>query len=110
MDIDQNTASREAEDRLREERRGANGTGGRADREPRDRPYQQGPRQDYRGYGGDDYYNRGPPPPRRQESSYQDARYGYGGGERYRGRGGGYREDGRLYSDRMPRGGQNWRS
>lgn len=94
MEIDENAQSREAENRLREERR----TGGEDRRRQEDFP--RGPRNDRR-------YNeefRGPP--RRAEPEYQDGRYGFGGGERYGGggRGQGYRDDRRMY-----RGAQSWR-
>ncbi|KAK4493997.1 hypothetical protein PRZ48_015183 [Zasmidium cellare] len=95
MEVDQNAESREAENRLREERRG------RSDREPRD-AFPTGPKND-RQYE-DDYY-RGP---RRAEPAYQDGRYGFDGGRYGRGS---YRDGGRMYSDRMGRGGggQSWR-
>lgn len=96
MEVDENAQSREAENRLREERRG------KPDRAPRD-GFPSGPQGDRRYQ--DDYY-RGP---RRGEPAYQDGRYGFGGGERYGGRAR-YRDDGRMYSDRMGgRGGQSWR-
>lgn len=93
MEVDGNALSREAEDRLREERRGGN------DRGPRE-PFPSAPRGD-RGYDGD--YYRGP---RRADPPFQDNRYGFGRGDRYnyapRGR---YRDSGRMYSDSMRRGG-----
>ena len=95
MEVDENAESREVENRLREERRG-NGP-----RVPRD-AYPSGPQAD-RGYE-EDYY-RGP---RRADPAWQDGRYGFGGGDRYGPRGR-YRDEGRMYSDRMGRGGQSWR-
>ncbi|KAK4620153.1 hypothetical protein CLAFUW4_11551 [Fulvia fulva] len=97
MEVDENAQSREAQDRLREERRGG------PDRRPRD-DYPAGPR-DNRGYM--DHYYRGP---RRQDGLFQDGRqdgrYGYQG-DRFGGGGprGRYRDEGRMYSDGMRRGG-----
>ncbi|KAK5118072.1 hypothetical protein LTR62_004118 [Meristemomyces frigidus] len=93
MEIDEHADARAAEERQREDRR----------REPRGPPTgpSQRPVNDY---------------PRRAEPAYQDGRYGYDGRDRgYRGGGGGgrggYRDDGRMYSDRMrhERGGQSYR-
>ncbi|EME41590.1 hypothetical protein DOTSEDRAFT_73872 [Dothistroma septosporum NZE10] len=91
MEVDENAESREAQDRLREERRGG------PDRRPRD-DYHAAPRGN-RGYE-DDYY-RGP---RRAEPAYQDGRYGYQG-DRFGGPRGRYRDESRMYSDGMRRGG-----
>lgn len=103
MEIDENAQAREAEDRLREERRGRNDRPPRDPRDPRDPGYPQGPPG---GYPRDDgYYGRGP---RRAEPAFQDGRYGYGGGDRYN-NGGRYHGGGRMYSDGMGRRGQSWR-
>ncbi|KAK3696185.1 hypothetical protein LTR37_018087 [Vermiconidia calcicola] len=94
MEVDDVTESREAENRLREERRG------RDDRDRRD-VFPTGPRDSRPEM---DYYDRRP---RRSEPGYQDGRYGFAGrggayGERG-GRGRYPRDEGRRY------GGQSWR-
>lgn len=92
MEVDENAESREAENRLREERRA------RDDRAPRD-VLPTGPR----GYQAemDRYDDRRA---RRPEPGYQDGRYGFGGG--------GYRDGPRgryPRNDRRFGGGQSWR-
>ena len=92
MVVDENAESREAENRLREERRGRD----RDDRAPRE-VFPTGPRN----YQAErDYYDRGP---RRAEPNCQDGRYGFGGGYRDGGRGRYGRDDRRFGS------GQSWR-
>ena len=93
MVVDENAESREAENRLRDERRGRD-QDNRAQREV----FPTGPRN----YNAEmDYYDRRPP--RRAEPNYQDGRYGFGGGYRDGGRGR-YGRDDRRYG-----GGQSWR-
>ncbi|QIW95368.1 hypothetical protein AMS68_000886 [Peltaster fructicola] len=102
MDIDENARSREAENKLREERRG----GGREPRDGQD-VFPSGPRNTRAFAQDDDYYynnNRAPAP---AQGGYQDGRYGFSGG------GGGYGGRGRYYDDRRGyggRGGQQWRN
>lgn len=93
MDVDENAQSREAEDRLREERR----------RAPQDN-FPTGPKvARHRSYGLEDDRYRGPG---RAEPAYQDGRYGFNGGYN----GGRMRDSDRLYySDRGGRRGQSWR-
>lgn len=99
MDLDENARAREAENKLREERRG----GGRDTRDRQD-AFPSGPRNN-RAFAEEDYYynNRGPAP---AQGGYQDGRYGFGGG-------GGYGGRGRYYDDRRGyggRGGSQWRN
>jgi len=99
MEVDEHAQAREVENRQREERR-------RDDRGAR----QSGPstryeRDDRNGQTpNEDYYRS---QQQRAEPQFQDGRYGFGGGNRYGGggRGGRYRDEGRMYSDRMRRGG-----
>jgi len=97
MDIDDNVQSREAQDRLREERQS------RDERAPRE-AFPTGPR----GYRAEmDRYDdrRARRPGTAYQPQYQDGRYGYGsnrGGYRDSARGG-YGRDDRRY------GGQSWR-
>jgi len=111
MEVDEHAQAREVENRQREERRS------RDDRGPAREPYSApAPRYDYNDRNGqpsaDDYYRS----QQRSDPEYQvnrdtrDTRYGFGGGgfgggNRYGGRGGRYRDEGRMYSDRMRRGG-----
>ena len=95
MEVDENTVSREAENRLREERRGT-------DHRARKEVFPTGPRS----YQPDrDAY--GDRRPRRAEPNYEDRRYGFSG------RGGGYRDGGRGWyprgDERRYGGGQSWR-
>ena len=98
MEVDQNAEAREAENRLREERRS------RADRGAKD-VFPSGPRAG-RGYNEDNYYrgSRGGP-------AYQDGRSGFDRSQsnRYGGGREPIRDGGRMYSDSMRRGGQSWR-
>ena len=94
MMVDEAAEAREANNRMREERRG------REDRERERDVFPSGPR----GYR-DDYYDRGGP--RRSEGSYSDGRYGFGVRDGYAPRGpGGGRYDGR---DRGYGRGRGWR-
>ena len=100
MELDQNAEAREVENRLREERRS------RPDRTPREVFAPTAPRGG-RDFGDDNYY-RGS----RAEPTYQDGRLGfdrdrnnrYGDGREE------FRDEGRMRSDGMRRGGgQSWR-
>lgn len=95
MEIDEHAEARELENRQREQRRG---------RDERVPLAPGGPRQT----DLDDYLTQPRP-----VQSYQDRRYGggYGGGDRRFDSGrGGYRGQGRMYSDNMrPGGGQSYR-
>ncbi|EMC93057.1 hypothetical protein BAUCODRAFT_37976 [Baudoinia panamericana UAMH 10762] len=90
MEVDEHADARAIEDRQREERR----------REARPPPSGPAGRQQQSGY---------PREPRRAEPEFQDGRYGFDNRDNRYGRGGGgpgrFREEGRLYSDRMRRGG-----
>ena len=92
VEVDENAESREAQNRLREQRRG------RDDRAQTEllptgpKAYQT---------EMDDYYDSRP---KRAEQSYQDGRYGFGGGYRDRGRDGFPRGDVRRFGR-----GQSWR-
>ena len=96
MEVDENASAREAEDRLREERRG------RDYREVLKDPVPTGPTGPrYQQTEIDSYYDRRP---RRPDPNYQDGRYGFGGA--------GYRDGGRgRYGrdDRRFGGGQSYR-
>ena len=85
MEVDPNSESREAENRRREQRRGAD------DRMDRD-VFPTGPR-NHQG-GNNEYYDRRE---RRAEPEYQERMYGFGrGGDWYGGRGRYPREDRRY--------------
>lgn len=90
MDLDQNAKSREAENKLREERRGG------ADRGRQD-VFPSGPR-GQRGNFSNDYYHGDQG--QRNGQGYQDGRYGFNGGN-YGGRG-------RGYDDRRGHGRGGW--
>jgi hypothetical protein len=101
MEVDETAGAREAENRLREERRG------RDDRDRRD-VFPSGPRGGGRGYY-EDWQGAGPQP------AYNDRRYAYGGAQQS-GQGGYGQRDNRVPNGpRYGRGGgggggnQNWR-
>ena len=105
MEVDENAEAREAENRLREERRT------RDDRAQRE-VFPTGPRGGHYRSEMDSYYDRRP------RQTYQDGRYGFGGGYSDGGRGGyrdggrgGYRDSGRgrYGDDRRYGNGQSWR-
>ena len=105
-EIDENAESREAQNRIREERRGRDSA-----RDTRERPeaFPTGPRNDRRYDSGPGYYSDR----RGAEPAYQDGRYGFERGGGYGGRGR-YRNEGGMYSDGMGGrrgggGGQSWR-
>jgi len=105
VEVDENAESRQAQDRLREERRGRDG--GDSDRARRE-VMPSGPK-NFR-TETDGYYDPRPAP-RRAQPNYSDGRYGFGGG---RGGGaGGYRDGGPgRYRDGQERrfgGGTSWR-
>lgn len=91
MDVDENARAREAEDKLREERRGGRGPPAEHDVLP------SGPRRGFMAEENYYYDSRG---------GYQDGRYGFNGNAGYPRRGGGYYND-RGYGGR---GGPQWRS
>lgn len=100
MEVDENAKAREAENKLREERRGGD--------RPRQDTAPSGPRGARANFSAQDEYhhNSNQSAQWNGSSSYQDGRYGFssGGGDGYGNRGG-YYQDRRGYS----RGGSQWR-